>query len=377
MNANAAEQQQPTDESGMPADELGPGGALREMRERKGLDVLSVANRLNLHRNVIEALEADDFDSLPEAIFVRGYLRNYARLLGLPAEVMIARYENFAGIPSIAPTGTQSARIRMAGEEASGGSRTLLWLLLVLLLAAGGGGGFLWWQENMAGGDPVVTETPPPELPEPAELAEEGGAPEILSLPMEYTEGGAEAPADAPEEAPVEVPEAVAEDTPVVEVAADQAAGEEAAVEEAPPAEAEVEPVEEEAPAEVAAEPAVEEVVTSPVAEVETESETGSESETTAGAPRTQLVANFTEDCWSEITDGEGTKLFFGIAKAGRPLSVEGVTPIRVLFGRAHAVTLEVDGLPFDIAPYTTANIVKATLGEIDPEADAAAAAGQ
>jgi cytoskeleton protein RodZ len=67
------------------------GAALREARTRLGLGVAEVSNRIKFAPRQIEALEADDFARLPEAAFVRGFVRSYARLLQLdPAPLLAA-----------------------------------------------------------------------------------------------------------------------------------------------------------------------------------------------------------------------------------------------------------------------------------------------
>ena len=67
------------------------GDALREARERFGLSVADVANRLKFAPRQFEALEANDFARLPEMAFVRGFVRSYARLLELdPAPLLAA-----------------------------------------------------------------------------------------------------------------------------------------------------------------------------------------------------------------------------------------------------------------------------------------------
>ena len=357
MNANAVEQA-PEQEA---TEELGPGGALREARERKKLDVVSVANSLNLHRSIIEALEADDFRSLPEAIFVRGYLRNYSRMLGLPPEVMIARYEKANDLPALQTTSAQSERLRGVGEAPGegGGASKLVVALVVVAVAVGGG--LFWWSQNQGGGERAARSATPSTI-EPAALPGNGEAAPTLALPE---------PVPEPAEAPVAVPEPMP--LPVVEESPAEPVTEEPAVAEAEPTEPVPEPAPEVAPEVVeTAEAAAEEAA---VAEAATESPAEEETPAAVGAGGTQLRISFSEDCWSEVTDAEGTKLLFRIAKAGESVTVEGVAPIRVLFGRANAVTLEVDGLAFDLAPHSQANIARLTLGEIDPEADAAAAA--
>lgn len=66
------------------------GVALREARERLGLSVADVANRLKFAPRQIEALEADDFARLPEIAFVRGFVRSYAKLLQIDSAPLLA-----------------------------------------------------------------------------------------------------------------------------------------------------------------------------------------------------------------------------------------------------------------------------------------------
>lgn len=68
----------------------GVGATLREARERLGLSVDDVFARIKFAPRQIIALEADDFAQLPEAAFVRGFVRSYARLLQLDPERLLS-----------------------------------------------------------------------------------------------------------------------------------------------------------------------------------------------------------------------------------------------------------------------------------------------
>lgn len=63
-----------------------PGKRLSDARDAKGLSVADVAQALHMSKAYVTALESDDYERLPEAAFVKGYLRNYARLVGLPGD---------------------------------------------------------------------------------------------------------------------------------------------------------------------------------------------------------------------------------------------------------------------------------------------------
>jgi cytoskeleton protein RodZ len=70
-----------------------PGRHLAAARERCGFGVADVARHLKLSRWQIEALEADDYRRLPGIVFVRGFIRNYARLLKLDPAPLLAGIE--------------------------------------------------------------------------------------------------------------------------------------------------------------------------------------------------------------------------------------------------------------------------------------------
>ncbi len=69
-----------------------PGEVLREARRSRDLSMQYIARELRLSVATIDALENDDYRNLPSSAFVQGYIRNYAALLGLEAEPLIAQY---------------------------------------------------------------------------------------------------------------------------------------------------------------------------------------------------------------------------------------------------------------------------------------------
>ena len=63
------------------------------------------------------------------------------------------------------------------------------------------------------------------------------------------------------------------------------------------------------------------------------------------------LLLTFSGDCWTEISDGSGRRLYFGQGHDGRTVELSGVAPFNVLFGNANNVTLRVNGSAYDIGP--------------------------
>jgi cytoskeleton protein RodZ len=87
---------------------LTTGQRLRQLREQKHLTIQNVADKLYLDHSVIQALENDSYEALPPPIFVRGYLRGYAKILEVPATALIEKYDNFVGHKSPPPITPQA-----------------------------------------------------------------------------------------------------------------------------------------------------------------------------------------------------------------------------------------------------------------------------
>lgn len=118
------------------AGSVGPGAALRLARERLGLSQQQAAEQLTLDVSVITALDDDDFATLGADVFVKGHLRRYSALLGLPEGDLLASYERskaHLAPPSLIPR----ARIEMTPERSQVNWGGIVGGATLLLLAAG------------------------------------------------------------------------------------------------------------------------------------------------------------------------------------------------------------------------------------------------
>ncbi len=73
------------------------GETLREARESHRIGLAQAEQATRIRRDYLEALERDDFAALPGSAYVKGFLRNYGRFLGLDPEALVARYQALAG----------------------------------------------------------------------------------------------------------------------------------------------------------------------------------------------------------------------------------------------------------------------------------------
>jgi len=113
-----------------------PGARLRRHREAAGLSEQQVAERLNLEAGVIAALEGEDYAALGAPVFVRGHLRRYAALLGLPGDEILGAYDRSRAQlaqPSLVP----KSRAEMLPVRGRAMSPWLVGGALAFLAAAG------------------------------------------------------------------------------------------------------------------------------------------------------------------------------------------------------------------------------------------------
>lgn len=112
---------------------LEPYQRLRAAREARGISVDEVAHDLHLDREIILSLEAPDYTVLGAPVFVRGYLRSYAHLLGLPEDEIVA------GIAVSDPGPEEFRTMSMHTEVKPGASMInfVLWVLLAIVVLTG------------------------------------------------------------------------------------------------------------------------------------------------------------------------------------------------------------------------------------------------
>ncbi|UST94492.1 MULTISPECIES: helix-turn-helix domain-containing protein [Pseudomonas] len=329
------------------ANRVNPGETLRQARESNGWSLAEVALKLNLTVTSLSNLEAGAFDKLPGHTFARGYIRAYAKLLGMDQTVLVQQFDQSTG------TDSQGSNVHALGriEEPVRVSHTILRIVSLLLLIAVIGGGFVWWQDQTSQrtrdltslapehveveGADGTTQIHPIDEPEDQAVAEnQADSSTTLALPQSETSAestGAESAAPATEPAaPAVAPSAPAQ-TPAPVVAAPATPAPNVPATPAPTA-----PVAQAPSAEAAA----------PV----------------AGEGQVQL--QFTGDCWAQVTDGRGKVIFSGLKHKGDSVSVSGKPPLAVRLGVARAAQVSYNGQPVDIAPFTSGETARLKLGQ-------------
>jgi cytoskeleton protein RodZ len=174
------------------------GARLQWQRERLGLSVTDVAARLRLHPNQVRALEQEALSALPEAAYVRGFVRGYARVLDLdPAPLLADLGQKLVPAAASVVDGMAQARdyspVRAAAREHA--SRKIVMAGAVLLLIALGALG--WYATHQPRLEPPPTVAPTPTPPVPASPSAPVPATSGEASPASSTGAAPSAPAAA------------------------------------------------------------------------------------------------------------------------------------------------------------------------------------
>ncbi len=133
-------------------DSISAGDVLLQERLRRGLTEKQVADKLHITMHYVKALETNQYEKLPGAVFAKGYIKSYALLLGLEADDLLSRYDEFntqrqAGI-------AEASRLKARRKK----NRNKPFVIMSLLVFIAGFIGL--WLANSYFGEGSTTESP-------------------------------------------------------------------------------------------------------------------------------------------------------------------------------------------------------------------------
>jgi cytoskeleton protein RodZ len=271
-----------------------PGARIRAARESAKLSLDDLAMQTKLAKPTLDALERDDYNALLEPVYVRGYYRKCAKVLGIDEESLISAYS--ARVVEKSPVAPSKLRLA-SGTELGSSSRLPVAMAVLAAVAAVVACAFLWLARDETKTYPAVPVTSSVINVEPADS------------------GTSQVPADS-----VAV---IGADTPSPEATAsphDDALG--AIAEDS---------------ATVAKVPA-----SPPVS-------------TASAAPGT-LTLTFNEASWVRVDDAGGKTLLNGTKQAGEQIDVNGALPLNVFLGNAPGVRVEYEGQAVETGAFTRSN---------------------
>lgn len=116
------------------------GEVLKQKREELRLGLRETADRLRIRADYLSAIEEDNFDKLPVAVYTKGYIRNYAAYLGIECDPILAYYDERLKHPQA------TAVFPVASSRRKG--HPLLVVALVLIVLTGFAGWFFLYRES-------------------------------------------------------------------------------------------------------------------------------------------------------------------------------------------------------------------------------------
>ncbi len=333
---HATEPQELPVESQLPS----PGNMLKEARVQQGMSVEQIASKLFLNVSQIASIEADELESASSITFVKGYVKNYSRLLGLDTSVVITAFEQ------IHKAKEPEAKLQSFSRRVAKQNHDDRWMLvtygILLLLVAGV---VVWWYQQPSDVTPTTVESqatsdneplsqPTEESTEPTVAAISTDAPILIQPPPTEQQS-------ATESLPADTDVALTTNTERPELAI-QDNSEQAIDSEAPTV------------AEIADEGEL-------LAEGADEGAQFVDLESNLPEP-ILMVFTFGEDCWVNITDATGEDIAYGVKQSGRVMSISGVPPVEVTLGAPDNVAITVNGDAVDMSGYNNGRTARFTL---------------
>lgn len=291
---------------------VGPGHLLCQAREKAGLTQEQVAEKLNFRLTLVKEIESDQFDhSLPET-FNRGYLKNYAKLVNVSSEDVLASFET---LNVAKQQGAEMQSFSRQTEKQAENNR-LMWATY-LILAGLVASTIIWWVQTS-----------------------DSSVQSAASVESNTTETVEQQP----------------------EIEQDNASTQEAS--------SEVDKPSEETPTEQAV---VTELISQDTVESQTaqSNQVMNDAVEQTSSTNEQLLAvekenefvslefTFSGDCWVNIYDATGERLAWGIKKGGYVMTISGKAPFKVTLGKPELVSLKYQENTVDLSKFSRGNIAK------------------
>lgn len=346
------EQQEQAQDTGLETQT--PGQLLRQARIQNQLSEQDVADSLNLKLNVVQTIEQDKFEQMPAATFTKGYLRSYAKLLGIDEQQVISLYEKQGVKPADPKLDMKSFSKRPKLDNGDHKFSFMPFILLLIILVAAG---FFWIKSDSLLSVEQTTDIQSSLLPANNELqsATQLQTNESVVTPTQ-TSATAESNlvrvenSDQVENLTLTEPQTANLDTEATPNSSEQ---------------------------NTATVQSNEQAETKPASSQNTAQNTTTVSETESAQLETadtannqaahaeainQITMKFTEDCWINIVDSTGERIAFGVKKGGRNMQISGVAPFNITLGAPENVTVSFNNQNVDMSQFKKGMVARFSL---------------
>ncbi|MEZ2585240.1 cytoskeleton protein RodZ [Kluyvera intermedia] len=302
---------------------------LRNAREQLGLSQQAVAERLCLKVSTVRDIEEDKAPAELASTFLRGYIRSYARLVHIPEEELLPMMEKQAPVRAAKVAPMQSFSLGKRRKKRDGWLMSFTWLVLFVVVGLTVA---WWWQNHKAQQEEIST------MADQSSVELKANGSDSQNIPLNT---GTDATSTTPATADSAVSAQTSTEAPVATSAPAETAQNNAAV--VSPSQANVD--------DTAAQ-------TTPAPQTAAPLPTDPAQTAAPVADANALVMNFSADCWLEVTDATGKKLFSGLQRKGGNLNLSGQAPYKLKIGAPAAVQIEYQGKPVDLSRFIRTNQV-------------------
>ena len=294
---------------------VSPGTMLRDARKKLSLSQDHIASKLNFKVGIVINIEEDIFDPLMPVTFNRGYLANYAKLVGVEVEDVLASYDAVN-----AATTQRSEMLSFSKETSKQAEHSRVMWLSYLIVAVLVGLTILWWlQESKQQTSESSAVVPSTEV-ELNKVDDEVAVKRIEPTPLSKEPVVAANSAKTPENT----------NETELATATEQATGD----------------------------------VTSNTGSNITPSAKALINEVSQPVVPVMSTAVFTfkGDCWVNIFDATGERIAWGVKKSGYVMTIQGKAPLRITVGKPELTSIVFNDQPVDMSIFNVGNIAKFNL---------------
>jgi cytoskeleton protein RodZ len=316
--ASKVEKEQPSDitEQVTELDEfmemLSPGAMLSEARKALSLSQEFISSKLNLKVGLVKDIENDIFDPSMPVTFNRGYLANYAKLVGVEVEDILASYDALG-----AATIQRSEMLSFSKETSKQAEHSRVMWLSYLIVAVFVGLTVLWWlqESRQQADDPtVISNTTPAQV--------DSG--DIITKPIEPS---------------------LSEESTLVN-------------DDAQPSEKNSEAI---IPLNTTTDSLINDAN-----DIESLANTVVNESPQSTEPKEPIISTaiftFKGDCWVNIYDATGERIAWGVKKSGYVMTIQGKAPLRITVGKPELTSITFNDQPVDMSAFDIGNIAKFNL---------------
>ncbi|RTR34451.1 RodZ domain-containing protein [Shewanella atlantica] len=274
------------------------GSLLKAAREKQGASVADIAGQLHLRPCIVEDIEADNFGEIASATYVKGYVKNYARIVQADKKAIQACLDR--QLPQASAPEMQSFSRKTTRQARDGRLMFVTYLIAFILLALL----VLWWVQKSDTLSDIDLSKPTVEEMADSQLTQ----PEVEPAHVEETDSLISSQAESSPELQSDNVIERAEQADAIEMENVQASIEKPAV------------------------------------------------------TLSSLSLSLNGDCWINVKDAKGDTLINDLKTAGSELNVSGVEPFKITLGAPQAVSIKLNGEQVSLSDFPSGRVARLTL---------------